>query len=131
MTTIATAATDTSALRARLHARLDELRAKLASDLIPPPEAAASTLGGEVRDSGDESVAIEHTHVRTALLQRDARELDALHSALSRLDGGSYGVCAECGLDIEPGRLLALPTAVRCSACQEAFEHRAALAPGR
>jgi RNA polymerase-binding transcription factor DksA len=131
MTTIATDAAATSALRKRLVARVDELRAKLASDLVPPPEAALGVIGGEVRDSGDESVAIEHTHVRTALLQRDARELDALHSALLRLDGGSYGMCVECGLEIEAARLLALLTAQRCSACQEAFEHRSALTAGR
>ncbi len=127
MTMIATNAAATSALRERLSARLDELRAKLASDLIPPPEATLGVIGGEVRDSGDESVAIEHTHVRTALMQRDARELDALHAALVRLDGGSYGMCDECGLEIEAARLRALPTAQRCSACQEAFEHRSAL----
>jgi DnaK suppressor protein len=128
---MATDDTLTAALRERLATRRDELRAKLANDLSPPPEATLGVIGGEVRDSGDESVAIEHTDVRTALLRRDARELDDLHSALLRLDGGTYGLCAECGLEIEPARLRALLTAQRCSACQEAFEHRSALAPGR
>ena len=117
------------ALRARLEARLEELQAKVASTLVPEPDAAAGA--GEVRDAGDESVVIEHTDVRTALLQRDARELNDLQSALVRLDGGSYGLCAECGLDIEPARLRALPTAQRCSTCQQVFEHRAALTAAR
>jgi RNA polymerase-binding transcription factor DksA len=118
---------DTSAVRERIATRLDELRAKLASDLAPPAEATLGVIGGEVRDTGDESVAIEHTDVRTALMQRDARELDALHSALARLDRGGYGLCIDCGLEIEPARLTALPTALRCSPCQDTFEHRAAL----
>jgi RNA polymerase-binding transcription factor DksA len=86
---------------------------------------------GEVRDAGDEAVVVERTDVRTALMQRDAREVGELQSALGRLDDGHYGVCAECGLDIEDGRLRVLPTALRCSGCQEAHEHRSALAPGR
>jgi DnaK suppressor protein len=120
-----------SALRARLAERLAELQAKLAAELAPEPDSSVGAIAGEVRDAGDESVAIEHADVRTALMQRDARELNDLQSALVRLDGGSYGVCVDCGLDIEPARLGALPTARRCGACQEVFEHRAALASGR
>ena len=80
-----------------------------------------------MRDAGDEAVAIEQTDVRAALMERDAREVHDLQSALVRLDDGHYGVCTECGLDIESARLRALPTAPRCSACQEVFEHRVAL----
>jgi RNA polymerase-binding transcription factor DksA len=119
------------ALRARLEARLGELRAKLAGELVPAPDETLAAAAGEVRDAGDEAVVIERTDVRTALMQRDAREVGELQSALIRLDDGQYGVCAECGLDIETGRLRALPTALRCSGCQEAHEHRSALSPGR
>ena len=118
-----------SVLRAQLEARLVELQAKVASTLVPEPDTAGGA--GEVRDAGDESVVVEHTDVRTALLQRDARELNDLQSALVRLDGGSYGTCVECSLDIEPARLRALPTARRCSTCQQAFEYRAALTAAR
>jgi DnaK suppressor protein len=120
-----------AALRARLQARLGELREKLSGELIPEPDQTLAATAGEVRDAGDEAVVIERTDVRTALMQRDARELGELRSALGRLDDGQYGVCAECGLDIEPARLRVVPTALRCSGCQEAYEHRAALSPGR
>ena len=120
-----------AALRARLETRLGELRAKLAGELVPAPEDTLAAAAGEVRDAGDEAVVIERTDVRTALMQRDAREVGELQSALGRLDDGHYGVCAECGLEIDAGRLRALPTALRCSGCQEAHEYRSALAPGR
>src|SRR5262245_5986182 len=130
MTTMIEAKAPTrSVLRARLEARLGELRAKLAGDLVPHETLAATA--GEVRDAADEAVVIERTDVRTALMQRDAREVGELQSALGRLDEGHYGVCAECGLDIEAERMRALPTALRCSGCQEAHEHRQALNPGR
>ena len=114
------------ALRAQLEARLGELQAKLASEFVSEPAANVGGTG-EVRDAGDESVVIERTGVRTALMERVAREMNDLHLALVRLDGGRYGVCTDCSLDIEPARLRALPTAPRCSTCQEVFEHRASL----
>jgi DnaK suppressor protein len=119
-----------AALREQLSARLVELRAKLASERVADPDTSAE-VAGEVRDAGDESVAIERTDVRTALMERAAREMSDLQSALQRLEGGSYGICVECSFDIEAARLRALPTARRCSACQEVFEHRAALTAGR
>ena len=99
-----------AALRARLETRLGELRAKLAGELVPAPEETLAAAAGEVRDAGDEAVVIERTDVRTALmLSRDAREVGELQSAIGRLDDGQYGVCAECGLEIDAGRLRALP----------------------
>jgi DnaK suppressor protein len=119
------------ALRARLQTRLAELRAKLAGELAPAPDEALAASAGEVRDTGDEAVVLERTDVRTALMQRDARELGELASALGRLDDGHYGICDECGGDIGAARLRVVPTALRCSGCQEAHEHRAALAAAR
>jgi RNA polymerase-binding transcription factor DksA len=129
--TIATNQFGHRAVRAQLEARLAELHAKLVGELAPEPDDTLAAAAGEVRDAADDAVVVERTEVRTALMQRDAREVGELRSALDRLDEGRYGVCAECGQDIEAGRLRVLPAAVRCSGCQAAHEHRAALAPGR
>ena len=45
--------------------------------------------------------------------------------AIARVDRGEYGTCQECGEDIAPNRLRALPFATRCKECQEAFESTA------
>ena len=37
---------------------------------------------------------------------------------LARLHSPEYGVCAECGKDIPYTRLLAVPAARHCAACQ-------------
>jgi DnaK suppressor protein len=50
--------------------------------------------------------------------------LNTIESALERLDEGSYGVCADCGADIPPGRLKALPFATLCVSCQSVFDRR-------
>ena len=45
-----------------------------------------------------------------------------LAQALERIRQGSYGECAECGGDIEPRRLTAIPWARYCVRCQQARE---------
>jgi RNA polymerase-binding transcription factor DksA len=46
--------------------------------------------------------------------------------ALDRLEHGQYGLCMDCGGRIPAARLKAKPEAVRCVACQAAFEKRPA-----
>ena len=58
-----------------------------------------------------------------ALLQRTAEALGRVDEALGRIDAGEYGACSECHVDISEQRLRALPFAVRCTACEERYEH--------
>jgi DnaK suppressor protein len=51
------------------------------------------------------------------------QQIENLNRALERIKHGTYGECAECGGDIEPKRLEALPWARYCVACQQAREH--------
>jgi len=61
----------------------------------------------------DESLADIHQHVQ---------EYRAIDAALMRMEGGHYGVCVDCGGDIDPERLEVYPTAVRCFDCQSLYE---------
>lgn len=81
-------------------------------------------LGGEAqqveledlgRDPPDQETAI-------ALLQLGEAELGQVNHALDLIDLGTYGTCETCGRDIPKERLLALPLASRCIACQHAIE---------
>ena len=119
------------ALRAQLQARLDELRNKVAAEIVPDPDETFTAIAGEVQDAGDASVALEQTGLRGARVERDASELTAVGRAIERLRDGSYGRCVECDLEIEPGRLEVLPQAERCSHCQELYERWSANAVPR
>ena len=44
--------------------------------------------------------------------------------ALRRLDDGTYGSCADCGLVIPEKRLRARPEAIRCLDCQSVREQQ-------
>lgn len=43
--------------------------------------------------------------------------LDEVEHALSKLDGGTYGVCEACGRPINAARLEAMPAARHCIDC--------------
>jgi len=55
---------------------------------------------------------------------RDLDEIRLVEAALHRLDIGRYGDCADCGEPIGLQRLLVLPAAEHCVACQAAVEQR-------
>lgn len=58
-------------------------------------------------------------------LEENAREaLAAVHSAIERIDEGTYGICARCGKEIADERLKAMPTATLCITCKAAEESR-------
>ena len=48
--------------------------------------------------------------------------VNALSAALDRLNDGEYGTCVECGEDIAPARLRALPEVQTCVRCQDRLE---------
>jgi len=50
------------------------------------------------------------------------RKLQDVEEALKRLDTGLYGVCKECGQNIDPARLKALPHTLYCLDCQRRRE---------
>lgn len=47
------------------------------------------------------------------------KEILAIRAALQRLANNTYGICVECGKKIPDKRLQAVPTALRCIACEE------------
>lgn len=58
------------------------------------------------------------------LRDRERQLLSKIDEALSRIDDGSFGSCAECEEPIEPRRLEARPVSTLCISCKEKEEHR-------
>lgn len=61
---------------------------------------------------------------KSALLDRLEGQRNQVDQALQRLDDGTYGQCTNCGQEIAPGRLKAMPQASLCIECQERMERR-------
>ncbi len=68
---------------------------------------------------------VEGFQERLALVVRRGQ----LTRALQRVVDGSYGTCDGCGQPIETARLIAIPDATTCGACQTKREHADTRAP--
>lgn len=112
---------EASVLRRSLLKRRSELQAEI--DAATEARRQAER-GSEVRDSKDDA-ALQQTQAGDDLqLARDLAELRDVEDALARLDAGSHGLCADCGVGIPAARLAAQPAARRCAACQTRLEAR-------
>lgn len=67
---------------------------------------------------------LERATTAQVMSDQELHELQDISQARSRMQDGSYGLCADCGADIAVERLLAYPTAKRCLACQQLHERR-------
>lgn len=65
---------------------------------------------------------LEFLEVDEALERNEVGILNAVEAALSRVEMGTYGQCAECGCDIPRSRLDAIPWAAYCVDCARARE---------
>jgi DnaK suppressor protein len=100
--------------RREIHDKLRSLRETL------PAEAEL------VKDAEEQSVDDFVQEVDFALMQMKSETLLKIDEAIKRLDHGTYGICADCGVEISEARLAALPFAARCRHCQEHEEELSA-----
>ncbi|PZP93938.1 MAG: conjugal transfer protein TraR [Variovorax paradoxus] len=106
----------------RLHARQAELLARLAAVQRATLDHARSPQDHDVTDLKDEAEREERDLLADAQAQRDHAELVEVRAAIARLQDSCYGVCMACGAPIDQRRLRARPEALRCAACQAAYE---------
>jgi len=107
----------TEQLRQSLEERLAEAQRVLASAMEETRAYAARHA-----DSADQAAAEFERQTLAHKAAAAQQQIENLNRALERIKHGTYGDCAECGGDIEPKRLQALPWARYCVACQSARE---------
>ena len=93
-------------LRARL-AELDGRLHRIEDHLEQPPNP----------DWEDGAQEAEMDEVLEGLGQAGLAEMEAIHAALARIEGGSYGICTRCGADISDARLDIVPYTALCRNC--------------
>jgi len=92
-----------------LKTRLSELTGRLAeidSELRKPLSA----------DSEERATDLENQDALEGIKSSEIQEVHQIQGALRRIAEGTYGVCVQCGADIDPKRLEALPIATSVSA---------------
>lgn len=93
-----------------LRARVSELTGRVAgidSELRKPLSA----------DSEERATDLENQDALEGIEISEIRQIQQIGEALKRIAESTYGVCTECGDDIDPKCLKALPTATRCISC--------------
>ena len=106
--------------------RLEELRDSL--------DRSISVLGGSNSRNGlaaeyppdpaDAGAHLSETERADAMLDAARRQRSQVMVALSRIEQGTYGVCADCAGPVPEGRLEAKPDAARCVPCQAKHDRR-------
>ena len=110
---------DYTALREQLEAKKAELSARL-------QRVKENVRRGYHPDSKERAKELEDSEVVDALGNEARMEIAKISEALSRIDSDEYGICDECGADIDAGRLEAHPYARKCIDCARFEEHRKA-----
>jgi RNA polymerase-binding protein DksA len=95
----------------RLKRQLEELQASASSS----EEKRESTPFGKRDEGATEAQELER---RLTLEKRVMNQLAAIEHALKKIAEGSYGKCDNCGKEIDPARLEALPQASLCMECK-------------
>jgi DnaK suppressor protein len=81
-------------------------------------EELEALRGAERDPEFEEGAQSEHEQYTLSLLgETQRKQVAMIDAALARIDAGEYGVCVDCGVDIEPRRLQALPFALLCTDC--------------
>ena len=104
-------------IKRRLNAELDGISVRLNRDARA---AIAGVNGGNFLDVAQ---GIERQDQEQLIASRLMEQARRLRMALARVNEGEYGVCSECGAPIPPKRLVAVPDATTCVACQDRLEH--------
>jgi DnaK suppressor protein len=89
---------------------LDEEKEKINANLATNPDRSDLAYNYATQDR------------RQALISQMEEHLEEIQSALERIEKGTFGICTSCGNPIAPGRVLALPHAKLCVACQSRLE---------
>jgi len=74
------------------------------------------------QDIGEQSMldVLSDTGLAVADILRE--RLTRMEEAERKLEEGTFGMCEDCGVEIEEERLRVIPYAVRCVRCQERIE---------
>lgn len=115
----------TSERQRRLREILREEKRRLWNDLRSEIFRDQERLHSEFeipQDIGEQSMLDVLGDTGLALAGILQERLTRMETAEHKLVEGTFGICEDCGIEIEEDRLRAVPYAIRCVRCQERHE---------
>jgi DnaK suppressor protein len=88
--------------------------------LLSEAESALNELPGQTifPDLGDQATAETDRNFMLRLRGREQRLLKKIEEAIDRIDNGAFGICDDCGNEIDIKRLDARPVTTMCIECK-------------
>ncbi|MBH0186637.1 MAG: hypothetical protein HP477_14805 [Nitrospira sp.] len=74
------------------------------------------------RDVGDQALMDLERELGISLMEMRNRRRQSIDEAITRLHEGTYGICANCGIEVSEKRLQVVPFAKLCVECQSREE---------
>lgn len=105
--------------REELIKQLDHFKSTGLNSSVKDTSGDHSAYAFHMADQGTDTMDREQQYM---FASREGNFLYHLDRALERLDKGEYGNCIECGNEINPERLEAVPHARLCIACKSREE---------
>ena len=106
----------------RIKQRLLQQKRSLERSTLSAVEQGRETIAEDAQDTADQAVFSYQKELLFTRGTHDHGQLSLVKHALERLDEGSFGECVNCGNQIGPKRLEALPWTPYCIDCQERIE---------
>ncbi|MEK6651903.1 MAG: TraR/DksA C4-type zinc finger protein [Nitrospirota bacterium] len=103
--------------------KLQEIKKKLIGQkgaLLAEAEEALNALPGQAvfPDMGDQATAETERNFMLRLRSREQKLLKKIEDAIEKIDGGIFGICDDCGENIDIRRLVARPVTTLCIECK-------------
>ena len=108
-------------VKRELSQRLDILQKNVQARVSGVNTAGEPERGGT--DRGDESNRELERDLELTNADRETYEIQLVQSAIQRVEQNEFGICLDCGEEINNSRLLANPIAKRCLNCQTKHEN--------
>ncbi len=105
------------ALGSELLQKKEELTARL-------ERITANLRRGYEADSKERAKQLEDSEVVDALGNEARTELKKIMAALAKMESGEFGICIDCGMQINEDRIKAYPYALECIHCATLDERR-------
>ena len=110
----------TAAKMAHFRGILDAIQTKLTVSLTGREVIAVNSTA----DMFDQIQLATERDLSIGFLERESSRLREVQAAVRRINAATFGMCVECGEQINIRRLDALPWATTCIVCREAADRR-------
>ena len=98
------------------------MRKELLQDVSQSMRSESDHLKHDIGDFYDHASSDRDRELALMLADREREKLTLVDDALKRIDLGTYGICEECGEEIDKERLVIMLFTKLCLSCQEDLE---------